>query len=170
MQSLCRLSVWQKSHGTGEAKSHAKYIATKSQPKYISHCNRYMLWKSLAIIRRLLSNQEYQVLSCFWWHFGWRICSSCKIHLNFLPWLHGHANADTLTHSNTNLFHAKKIPMWQSCCGLWTTYFVLGNQESYNSEQWMRHEQILVGFSQMSSYQMFDHRIVHILYTVPWAL
>ena len=108
MQSLCRLSVWQKSHGTGEAKSHAKYIATKSQPKYISHCNRYMLWKSLAIIRRLLSNQEYQVLSCFWWHFGWRICSSCKIHLNFLPWLHGHANADTLTHSNTNLCDAKQ--------------------------------------------------------------
>ena len=78
------------------------------------------------------------------------ICSSCKIHLNFLLGLHGHANADTLTHSNTNLFHAKKIPMWQSCCGLWTTYFVLGNQESYNSEQWMRHEQIIVGFSQIS--------------------
>ena len=36
------------------------------------------------------------------------ICSSCKIHLNFLLGLHGHANADTLTHSNTNLFHAKK--------------------------------------------------------------
>ena len=89
----------------GGAKSDAKYIATQSLPKYVSHCNRWILKR---IGNYLLSIIKFCQFGDIWVRYALRVKFTWISHFEFMTILLA-LNADTLTHSKTNLCCAKNI-------------------------------------------------------------